>query len=103
MTELEIEIPTPTNISSVAFVRRVYRAIEAKNRELLEKYRRELAKLITDFRLKLEEKLGLNKSVIGTIVLVIDEEGKPTKLYTKDVKIIEQRIEPLVEKIEVSL
>ncbi len=101
--EIEIEVVRPVNPAGRSFITYIYGAVAAKDREILNNYKKEFTKLVQRLGFKIEETVGTNKLVTGKIVLVVDDKTKePKKIYTKSLQIwnIEKDIN---EKIEASL
>jgi hypothetical protein len=101
--EISIELLRPVNPTGRSFITNVYGAIAANNREIIDKYKKDVTKLIQRLGFKIEESIGTGKLITGTIVIVLDDNTKePKKMYTKDIKIwnIEKEYN---ERIEVSL
>jgi len=101
--EISIELLRPVNPTGRSFITNVYGAIAANNREIIDKYKKDITKLIQRLGFKIEESIGTGKLITGTIVIVLDDNTKePKKMYTKDIKIwnIEREYN---ERIEVSL
>jgi len=101
--EISIELLRPVNPTGRSFITNVYGAIAANNREIIDKYKKDITKLIQRLGFKIEESIGTGKLITGTIVIVLDDNTKePKKMYTKDIKIwnIEREYN---EKIEVNL
>jgi len=93
----------PVNPTGRSFITNVYGAIAANNREIIDKYKKDITKLIQRLGFKIEESIGTGKLITGTIIIVLDDSTKePKKMYTKDIKIwnIEREYN---EKIEVNL
>ncbi|MGC9079686.1 MAG: hypothetical protein ACP5G1_03050, partial [Nanopusillaceae archaeon] len=75
----------------------------ANDREIIDKYKKEFTRLVQRLGFKIEEVVGTNKLITGTIVIVLDDKTKePKKIYTKDIKVwnVEKEYN---EKLEVSL
>jgi len=101
--EISIELLRPVNPTGRSFITNVYGAIAANNREIIDKYKKDITKLIQRLGFKIEESIGTGKLITGTIVIVLDDNTKePKKMYTKDIKIwnVEREYN---ETIEVSL
>jgi len=101
--EISIELLRPVNPTGRSFITNVYGAIAANNREIIDKYKKDITKLIQRLGFKIEESIGTGKLITGTIIIVLDDNTKePKKMYTKDIKIwnIEREYN---EKIEVNL
>ncbi|MCG2883182.1 MAG: hypothetical protein L7G81_02685 [Candidatus Nanopusillus sp.] len=101
--EISIELLRPVNPTGRSFITNVYGAIAANNREIIDKYKKDVTKLIQRLGFKIEESIGTGKLITGTIVIVVDDNTKePKKMYTKDIKIWNVEKE-YTETIEVSL
>lgn len=102
MAEIEIELVRPVNPAGRSFITYIYGAVAARNREVIDKYKKDFTKLIQRLGFKIEETIGTGKLVTGKIVLVLDNENKPIKAYTIELGV--WNIEKVSkEKIEVSL
>jgi len=101
--EISIELLRPVNPTGRSFITNVYGAIAANNREIIDKYKKDITKLIQRLGFKIEESIGTGKLITGTIVIVLDDSTRePKKMYARDIKIwnIEREYN---EKIEVNL
>jgi len=86
--EISIELLRPVNPTGRSFITNVYGAIAANNREIIDKYKKDITKLTQRLGFKIEESIGTGKLITGTIVIVLDDNTKePKKMYTKDIKI----------------
>jgi len=86
--EIYIELLRPVNPTGRGFITNVYGAILAKDKELIEKYKKEIMRNIQRLGFKIEESIGRGKLISGTIAIVIDDVTKePKKIYTKDIKV----------------
>jgi hypothetical protein len=103
MKKIKIKINRRVKPFSVVIARRILEAVERESKETLEKYRKEFADLVTEFRFKLEEVVGPDKTIKFTVVLVVDDDGRPIKIYAKDIRIVETIVKPLDIKVEVSI
>ncbi len=83
---IEIEVVRPVNPAGVSFIKYLWGAIGARNRTVLQEYKRELTRLIQRLGFALEEKIGSNKLITGKIVLELNN-GKPVKMSAKDLRI----------------
>jgi len=98
--EISIELLRPVNPTGRSFITNVYGAIAANNREIIDKYKKDITKLIQRLGFKIEESIGTGKLITGTIVIVLDDNTKePKKMYTRDIKIwnIEKEYNEIVE------
>ena len=98
--EVEIEIMRPVNPAGVSFIKNIYGAVASRNRKVIDNYKREFTKLVTRLGYKIEETVGTGKMVTGVIVLEIDDDGRPIRAYTREIKVWGITKE-LSEKIEV--
>jgi hypothetical protein len=82
--EISIELLRPVNPTGRSFITNVYGAIAANNREIIDKYKKDITKLIQRLGFKIEESIGTGKLITGTIIIVLDDNTKePKKMYTK--------------------
>ena len=98
--EISIELLRPVNPTGRSFITNVYGAIAANNREIIDKYKKDVTKLIQRLGFKIEESIGTGKLITGTIVIVLDDNTKePKKMYTKDIKIwnVEKEYNEIIE------
>ena len=100
--EIEIEILRPVNPAGISFIRYIYGAVAARDRKIIENYKKGFTKLITRFGYKIEEVVGSGKMITGKIVLETEEDGKPIKMYSKEIEIWEP-VKKVNEKIETTL
>ncbi|RDD52513.1 hypothetical protein BA065_01375 [Nanoarchaeota archaeon NZ13-N] len=102
MAEIEVEIIRPVNPAGRSFITNVYGAVAARDREIIDKYKREFTKIVQRLGFKIEETIGTGKLITGKIVLVVDENKKPLKAYSLEISVwnIEKTLK---EKIEVAL
>lgn len=83
---IEVELVRPVNPAGVSFIRYLWGAIGARNRQVLQEYRKELSRLVQRLGFALEEKLGSNKLVTGKVILEL-RDGKPYRLAAKDLRV----------------
>ena len=101
--EVYIELLRPVNPTGRSFITNVYGAILAKNRELIEKYKKEIMRSIQKLGFRLEEIIGGRKLISGTFVIVVDDSTRePKKIYAKEIKVwnIEKTLN---EKLELDI
>jgi len=98
--EVYIELLRPVNPTGKSFIRYAYGALAAKDRELIEKHKKEIMRNIQRLGFKLEEIVGRGKLISGTFVIVLDDNTRePKKIYAKEInvwgieKILDQNIE----------
>ncbi len=102
--EVYVELLRPVNPTGRSFITNVYGAILAKDRDLIEKHKKEIIKNMQRLAFKLEEIIGRGKFISGTFVIVIDDNTRePKRIYTKDIKVwgIEKTLDQKLE-IEIS-
>jgi len=86
--EVYIELLRPVNPTGRSFITNVYGALLAKDKDLIERYKKEIMRNVQRLGFKIEESIGTGKLITGTIVILIDDDTKkPKKVYTKDIKI----------------
>jgi len=101
--EVYIELLRPVNPTGRSFITNVYGAILAKDRELIERYKKEIIKNMQRIGFKLEEIIGRGKLISGTFVIVVDDSTRePKKIYVKEIKVwnIEKTLN---EKLELDI
>jgi len=101
--EVYIELLRPVNPTGRSFITNVYGAILAKDRELIERYKKEIIKNMQRIGFKLEEIVGRGKLISGTFVIVVDDSTRePKKIYVKEIKV--WNIEKILnEKLELDI
>ena len=102
MKEIVVDIVRPVNPSGMSFVKYVYGAIASVDREIIEKYKKELSKLVQRLSIKIEEAIGSSKIITGKIVLYVEDDKKPVKMVAKDISVWEP-VKEVSEEIEASL
>ncbi|AAR38881.1 NEQ026 [Nanoarchaeum equitans Kin4-M] len=102
MKTIEIEIVRPVNPVGISFVRYLWGAMAARDREVLERHRKEFSKLVQRLGYTIEEKIGTGKLITGKVVIELDEDDKPLKARVEELKIWEP-VKEINEKIEVEL
>jgi hypothetical protein len=86
--EVYVELLRPVNPTGRSFITNIYGALAAKDRELIDKYKKEIMRNIQRIGFKLEDIIGRNKFISGTFVIVIDDNTRePKKIYAKEVKV----------------
>ncbi len=99
---IEIEIVRPVNPVGISFVRYLWGAMAAKDRVVLERYRKEFSRLVQKLGYMIEDKIGSGKLITGKIVVELDEEDKPLKARVVELKVWEP-VKEIKEEISVSL
>ncbi|MFZ8801266.1 MAG: hypothetical protein ACO2ON_03795 [Candidatus Nanopusillus sp.] len=86
--EVYVELLRPVNPTGRGFVTGLYAAIAAKDKELIDRYKKEISRNINRLGYKIEEVVGRGKLVSGTIVILVDDKTKePKKIYVKNLKV----------------
>jgi len=101
--EVYIELVRPVNPIGRSFITNVYGAIAAKDKELIEKYKKEIMRSIQKLGFRLEEIMGGGKLISGTFVIVVDDTTRvPKKVYAKEINVwsIEKTLN---EKLEIEI
>jgi hypothetical protein len=101
--EVYIELLRPVNPTGRSFITNIYGAILAKDRELIEKYKKEIMRNIQKLGFRLEEIIGGGKLISGTFVIVVDDNTRePKKIYAKEINVwgIEKTLN---EKLEIEI
>jgi len=101
--EIYIELARPVNPTGRSFITNLYGAIVSKDKELMEKYKREIMRSMQKLGFRLEEIIGGGKLISGTFVIVVDDStGAPKKVYAKEVNVwsIEKTLN---EKLELEI
>ncbi len=87
MTEqIEVEIVRPVNPAGVSFVKYLWGAVGARNRAVLQNYRREFSRLIQKLGFMIDEKIGAGKMITGKIIVELDGD-RPVRARAVDLKI----------------
>jgi len=98
--EIEVRIVRPVNPAGVSFIKYVYGAVAAQNRKVIDNYKREFTRLVQRLGYKIEEVVGSGKMITGTIVIEVEDDGKPVRAYTKELSVWEA-VKTITERIEV--
>lgn len=102
--EIEIDIIRPVNPTGRSFITNIYGAVAGKDREIIDKYKKDFTRLVQRIGFKLEEVIGTNKLITGKFVLEVDNNKKPVRIYTKEIQVwnIEKEIkdQPIEVKAE---
>jgi hypothetical protein len=98
---IEVELVRPVNPAGVSFIRYLWGAVGARNRQVLQEYKKELSKLVQRLGFALEEKLGSNRLITGKVILEL-RGGKPYKLTAKNLRVW-QEVGPAEGEVSVEL
>ena len=105
---VEIEIVRPVNPVGISFIRYLWGAMAARDRAVLEQWRKEFGKLVQKLGFAIidyvEQKYGIKSEkvfVTGKVVIELDENDKPIKAWTEELKVWEATKE-VKDKIEVT-
>ncbi len=101
--EIEINISKPVTLGGLSFIKNSFGIISSKNRDVVDKYKRELSKLLNNVIKVLQEKYGKDTTIAANYIIEVDDNTKaPKKALVKKVIIWEQA-KIIQENIEVTL
>jgi hypothetical protein len=67
---IEFELVRPVNPTGSSFIRYVWGAVGARNRAVLQEYRRVLARLVQRLGFAIEDRIGSDKLITGNIAVL---------------------------------
>ncbi len=86
--EIYIELLKPVNPTGRSFITGLYAAIMAKDKELIDKYKKEIFRNMVRLGYKIEEAIGQGKLISGTFVILVDDRTRePKRIYVKNLKV----------------
>ncbi len=101
--EIEVNISKPVTLGGLGFIKNSFGIISSKNRDVVDKYKRELSKLLNNVIKVLQEKYGKDTAIAANYIIEVDDNTKaPKKALVKKVIIWEQA-KIIQENIEVTL
>ncbi len=101
--EIEVNISKPVTLGGLSFIKNSFGIISSKNRDVVDKYKRELSKLLNNVIKVLQEKYGKDTIIAVNYIIEVDDNTKaPKKALIKKVIIWEQA-KIIQENIEVTL
>ncbi len=101
--EIEVNISKPVTLGGLGFIKNSFGIISSKNRDVVDKYKRELSKLLNNVIKVLQEKYGKDTTMAANYIIEVDDNTKaPKKALVKKVIIWEQA-KIIQENIEVTL
>jgi hypothetical protein len=101
--EIEVNISKPVTLGGLSFIKNSFGIISSKNRDVIDKYKRELSKLLNNVIKVLQEKYGKDTIIAVNYIIEVDDNTKvPKKTLIKKVIIWEQA-KIIQENIEVTL
>jgi hypothetical protein len=101
--EIEVNISKPVTLGGLSFIKNSFGIISSKNRDVIDKYKRELSKLLNNVIKVLQEKYGKDTIMAVNYIIEVDDNTKvPKKALIKKVIIWEQA-KIIQENIEVTL
>ena len=100
--EIEINISRPVTLGGLGFMKTIFGAISSKDREIIDKHKKEISKLVNSLLKILQEKYGKETLITTNFVVEIDDNKIPKKALVKKVTIWEP-IKIVQENIEVAL
>lgn len=96
---IEIEILRPVNPTGVSFMRYIYGAVAARERDIITTHKKKFVKLMQKLGFLIEDKVGSGKLITGKIIIEVDENKEPIKAIAENIKVwnvvkeIKERIE----------
>jgi len=101
--EIEINISKPVTLGGLSFIKNSFGIISSKNKDVIDKYKRELSKLLNSLLKVLQEKYGKDVLITINFIVEIDDNTKaPKKALVKKI-IIWEPAKIIQENIEVTL
>jgi beta-xylosidase len=101
--EIEINISRPVTLGGLGFMKTSFGAIASKDKEIIDKHKKEISKLINSLLKVLQEKYGKEIMITTNFIIEIDDNIKtPKKALVKKI-IIWEPAKIIQENIEVSL
>jgi hypothetical protein len=101
--EIEVNISKPVTLGGLGFIKVSFGVISSKDRDVIDKYKRELSKLLNSLLKVLQEKYGKDTLITTNFIVEIDDNIKiPKKVSVKKI-IIWEPIKIIQENIEVTL
>ncbi len=101
--EIEVNISKPVTLGGLGFIKVSFGVISSKDRDVIDKYKRELSKLLNSLLKVLQEKYGKDTLITTNFIVEIDNNIKiPKKASVKKI-IIWEPIKIIQENIEVTL
>ena len=101
--EIEVNISKPVTLGGLSFIKNSFGIISSKNKDVIDKYKRELSKLLNSLLKVLQEKYGKDTLMTTNFIVEIEDNTKiPKKALIKKVIIWEQA-KIIQENIEVTL
>jgi|GEM_PF-1473162 len=101
--EIELNISKPVTLGGLGFIKFSFGIISSKDREIIDKHKKELSKLLISLIKVLQEKYGKDTLIEINYTIEIDDNTKtPKKALVKKIIIWEQA-KIIQENIEVTL
>ena len=101
--EIEININRPVTLGGLGFMKTTFGALSSKDREIIDKHKKEISKLINNLLKVLQEKYGKDTLITTNFIIEVDNNTKiPKKAYIRKVTIWEP-IKIIQENIEIAL
>jgi hypothetical protein len=101
--EIEVNVSKPVTLGGLGFIKNSFGIISSKNKDVIDKYKRELSKLLNSLLKVLQEKYGKDVLITINFIVEIDDNTKaPKKALVKKIIVWEQA-KIIQENIEVTL
>ena len=101
--EIEVNISRPVTLGGLSFIKVSFAILSSKDRDLVDKYKRELSKLLNNLIKALQEKYGKETLLTTNFIVEVEDNTKiPKKVSVKKV-ILWEPFKIIQENIEVNL
>ncbi len=77
--EIEVNISKPVTLGGLSFIKNSFGIISSKNRDVVDKYKRELSKLLNNVIKVLQEKYGKDTIIAANYIIEVDDNTKAPK------------------------
>jgi len=101
--EIEVNISKPVTLGGLSFIKNSFGIISSKNKDVIDKYKRELSKLLNSLLKILQEKYGKDVLITINFIVEIDDNTKAPKRALVKKIIIWEPAKIIQENIEVTL
>jgi len=101
--EIELNISKPVTLGGLSFIKTSFAILSSKDRDLVDKYKRELSRLLNNLIKVLQEKYGKETLLTTNFIIEIEDTTKiPKKASVKKI-ILWEPFRIVQENIEVTL
>jgi len=101
--EIEVNISKPVTLGGLSFIKVSFAILSSKDRDLVDKYKRELSRLLNNLIKVLQEKYGKETLLTTNFIIEIEDTTKiPKKASVKKI-ILWEPFRIVQENIEVTL